>query len=76
MNVYQYFDIETKDFSLPFFEPNDIVACRKTKVSMKDNEFADKLQLFKIGTFDEVSGQLRVEEKEEIKWQAATNLSV
>ncbi len=58
MNAYSVFDKTAESFAVPFFAPNDEVAKRNFRFSLKklDDLFVVDLQLYRIGAFDNVNG--------------------
>ena len=54
INAYSVFDKSAGTFSTPFFAPNDEVAKRNFRYSLKklDDMFVTDLELYSIGEFD------------------------
>nr|WAE43564.1 MAG: nonstructural protein [Microviridae sp.] len=61
--IYSIKDTKVSGFLTPFFVNNETEAVRSIKVAVQDSHlqlciFSEDYDLFKIGEFDEISGQI------------------
>lgn len=57
-NLYSVFDRKTGNYGIPFPEVNDVSAQRAFATAMKKNDYAEDMELYRVGNFDIEHGML------------------